>query len=197
MERSWTKGTGRISIEASLCPHPPRRTAETCKSVSSCLAPRHNSLLEPDVGCPTREHGVPIESSARQTPWEDLSRFTRAPAADESNFANLERTRLKDSKAEIRLFGSYDDDRPFAVSDLPDCLPTSGGLILVLRTLGSVLLWKNDEHLRWRESTRGGFCRDRDLGPLGMPGHWADIVWRWSAQYSRHVNGHAVHFHPI
>jgi len=79
-------------------------------------------LPEPDVGCPIHQHGVPINGVARQVSREDFNRFTHILTADESNLANLKRIQPKDSKAEVRLFGSYDDGKAIAVSNLPVCL---------------------------------------------------------------------------
>ncbi|KAF9778207.1 putative LTP1-protein-tyrosine-phosphatase [Thelephora terrestris] len=61
-----------------------------------------------------KKHGVPINGLARQVSREDFNRFTHILAADESNLANLQRIRPENSKAEVRLFGSYDDNRPIA-----------------------------------------------------------------------------------
>lgn len=82
-----------------------------------------NTLFEPDIGRPTRQHGVPINSVARQVSREDFNKFTHILAADESNLANLQRIKPAGSKAEVRLFGSYDDDKAIGVCGLPLCLP--------------------------------------------------------------------------
>ncbi|KAF9643467.1 phosphotyrosine protein phosphatases I, partial [Thelephora ganbajun] len=60
------------------------------------------------------KHGVPINSVARRVSREDFNRFTHILAADESNLTNLKKIQPKDSKAEVRLFGSYDDNQPIA-----------------------------------------------------------------------------------
>ena len=126
---SLTQGTGPASTSAMLFSPTPRRTVDTCKKVSGRLVSRHNILPEPDVGCPIPQHSVPINSVARQVSREDFNRFTHILAADESNLANLKRIQPKDSKAEVRLFGSYDDNKPIVVSDLP--LSKGRGLIFV------------------------------------------------------------------
>ena len=67
---------------------------------------------------PPRQYGVPINSLARQVSREDFNKFTHILAADESNLANLQRIQPAGSKAEVRLFGSYDDNRAIGVCDL-------------------------------------------------------------------------------
>jgi len=79
-------------------------------------------LLEPDIAYPVHQHGVPINSAARQVSQEDFNRFTHILASDESNLANLKRIQPKGSKAEVRLFGSYDDNKAIAVSNPPVCI---------------------------------------------------------------------------
>lgn len=104
----------------------------------------YNALLEPDIGCPTHKYGVPINSVSRQVSLEDFNRFTHILAADESNLANLKRIQPKDSKAKVRLFGSYDDNKAIGVSDLPVCLSGGRGLILVRWTVGPILRWNSE-----------------------------------------------------
>ncbi|EJD04090.1 phosphotyrosine protein phosphatase [Fomitiporia mediterranea MF3/22] len=61
-----------------------------------------------------RRHKVPIEHSARQVVQKDFSEFDYILAADESNLYNLQRKAPKGCKAQVRLWGSYLDDKPIA-----------------------------------------------------------------------------------
>jgi len=58
------------------------------------------------------KHNVPISCEARQVSAEDFSRFTHILASDESNLNVLNRMKPKDATAEVRLFGSYVDNKP-------------------------------------------------------------------------------------
>jgi len=58
-----------------------------------------------------KKHNVPISRTARQVTIKDFTTFTHILAADESNLAALNRTKPKDSTAQVRLFGSYLDDK--------------------------------------------------------------------------------------
>ncbi|KAH9944028.1 phosphotyrosine protein phosphatase [Epithele typhae] len=68
-----------------------------------------------------KSHNVPIKHSARQVTQEDFRRFDYILAADEANLRDLTRVQPKDGKAELRLWGSYLDNRA-----IPD--PYYGGL---------------------------------------------------------------------
>jgi len=59
-----------------------------------------------------RKHNVPIEHEARQVHAEDFRKFNHILAADESNLRNLMKIKPRDSIADVRLWGSYLDDRP-------------------------------------------------------------------------------------
>ncbi|KAF9778208.1 phosphotyrosine protein phosphatase [Thelephora terrestris] len=61
-----------------------------------------------------QKYGIPINRVARQISSEDFDQFTYILAADGSNLANLKRIQPENSKAEVRLFGSYDDNEPIA-----------------------------------------------------------------------------------
>jgi len=58
------------------------------------------------------KHGVPIDHEARKVSQNDFYTFTHILASDTSNLENLERIKPADSKAIIRLWGSYDDGKP-------------------------------------------------------------------------------------
>lgn len=62
----------------------------------------------------SEQHGVPISHAARQVKPADFQKFTHILAADESNLRNLERIRPRNSSAEVKLWGSYLDDKPIA-----------------------------------------------------------------------------------
>ncbi|KAI0051647.1 phosphotyrosine protein phosphatase [Auriscalpium vulgare] len=59
-----------------------------------------------------KKFGVPINHAARQVHAEDFSEYTHILAADESNLRNLERIRPRNATAELRLWGSYVDNKP-------------------------------------------------------------------------------------
>ncbi|KZT30701.1 LMWPc-domain-containing protein [Neolentinus lepideus HHB14362 ss-1] len=59
-----------------------------------------------------RKHGVPISHEAQQVSTEDFRKYDYILAADESNLRNLERIKPRDSKAVVRLWGSYLDNKP-------------------------------------------------------------------------------------
>ncbi|PIL31559.1 hypothetical protein GSI_06261 [Ganoderma sinense ZZ0214-1] len=67
-----------------------------------------------------KKHNVPIKHAGRQVQQSDFKRFTHILASDESNLRNLERVKPHDATAEIRLWGSYLDNKP-----IPD--PYYGG----------------------------------------------------------------------
>jgi len=67
-----------------------------------------------------RKHKVPISHRARQVTSSDFKNFTHILAADESNLRNLMSIKPTDSIAEVRLWGSYLDNKP-----IPD--PYYGG----------------------------------------------------------------------
>lgn len=57
---------------------------------------------------------VPIQHAARQVATEDFHNFTHILAADEANLRNLQQKKPRDATAEVRLWGSYLDNRPIA-----------------------------------------------------------------------------------
>ncbi|KAI0348520.1 phosphotyrosine protein phosphatase [Trametopsis cervina] len=61
-----------------------------------------------------RKHNVPIEHEARQVSTQDFHTFTYILASDESNLRNLERVRPANSKAIVKLWGSFVDNKPIA-----------------------------------------------------------------------------------
>lgn len=58
------------------------------------------------------QHQVPIQHAARQVTEEDYRQFTHILAADEANLRSLEQKKPRGATAEIRLWGSYLDDKP-------------------------------------------------------------------------------------
>jgi len=61
-----------------------------------------------------KKHGVPINHEARQVSAEDFRKFTHILASDEANLRALERMKPSDATAEVRLWGSYVDNKPIA-----------------------------------------------------------------------------------
>lgn len=68
------------------------------------------------------QYEVHIDHQARQVTTEDFRIFTHILASDEANLRNLQRMRPRNATAEVRLFGSYDDNRQ--IGD-----PYYGGLV--------------------------------------------------------------------
>jgi len=68
-----------------------------------------------------RKFGVPMSHEARQVQSADFTKFTHILAADESNLRNLLRVKPGNSTAEVKLWGSYLDDK--AIDD-----PYYGGI---------------------------------------------------------------------
>ncbi|TFK56953.1 LMWPc-domain-containing protein [Heliocybe sulcata] len=58
------------------------------------------------------KHGVPIFHEAQQVSIDDFHKHDYILAADESNLRNLERIKPRGSKAVVRLWGSYLDNKP-------------------------------------------------------------------------------------
>ena len=61
-----------------------------------------------------KKHNVPIEHYARQISTSDFTKFTHILAADESNLRSLNSVKPRNATAEVRLFGSYLDNKPIA-----------------------------------------------------------------------------------
>ncbi|KAJ1813341.1 Low molecular weight phosphotyrosine protein phosphatase [Coemansia sp. RSA 2599] len=68
---------------------PDRRSAATCK-----------------------RHGVPVNHRARQVQKSDFGTFDYILCMDRSNLADLESMRPRGSKAQVSLFGAYDEEQP-------------------------------------------------------------------------------------
>lgn len=60
---------------------------------------------------------MPINSKARQVTVEDFRKFSHILAADESNLSALNKLKPKNATAEVRLFGSYVDNKAIKVND--------------------------------------------------------------------------------
>ncbi|OCH96043.1 phosphotyrosine protein phosphatases I [Obba rivulosa] len=67
------------------------------------------------------KYNVPIRHSAQQVSTADFRRYTHILAADEANLRALDRMKPRDATAEVRLWGSYLDNKP-----IPD--PYYGGI---------------------------------------------------------------------
>lgn len=61
-----------------------------------------------------KKHKVPIQHSARQVKESDFKDFQYILAADGSNLRNLQKLEPSDPSAELRLWGSYLDNKPIA-----------------------------------------------------------------------------------
>ena len=68
------------------------------------------------------QNKVPIKHSARQVQQSDFKRFTHILASDEANLRSLQHMKPRDATAEVRLWGSYLDNKP-----IPD--PYYGGMV--------------------------------------------------------------------
>jgi len=60
------------------------------------------------------QFGVPIEHEARKVNQRDFYNFTHILASDKANLDSLLRMKPSDSTAEVKLWGSYLDDKPIA-----------------------------------------------------------------------------------
>jgi len=92
-------------------------------TVDSCGTAGYHVGEEPDerTVAVCKKHDVPIDSLARQVKTSDFIQFTHILAADESNLRNLNGIKPANATAEIRLWGSYLDNKP-----IPD--PYYGGV---------------------------------------------------------------------
>jgi len=61
-----------------------------------------------------KKHRIPISHAARKVSKADFSHFTHILAADESNLRGLEGVKPGNSTAEVRLWGSYLDNKSIA-----------------------------------------------------------------------------------
>jgi len=91
--------------------------------VDSCGTARYHAGESPDerTVAVCRKNDVPIDSFARQVTASDFIQFTHILAADENNLRQLNHIKPPNTTAEIRLWGSYDDNK-----SIPD--PYYGGM---------------------------------------------------------------------
>ncbi|TFK77242.1 phosphotyrosine protein phosphatase [Pluteus cervinus] len=91
--------------------------------VDSCGTAGYHVGEEPDerTVATCHKHNVPISSLARQVKTSDFTYFTHILASDESNLRDLQRIKPLNATAEVRLWGSYLDEKP-----IPD--PYYGGI---------------------------------------------------------------------
>ncbi|KJA25883.1 hypothetical protein HYPSUDRAFT_182291 [Hypholoma sublateritium FD-334 SS-4] len=92
-------------------------------TVDSCGTAGYHVGEEPDERTVStcRKHNVPIDSHARQIATSDFVRFTHILASDENNLRHLQSMKPSNATAEVRLWGSYLDDKA-----IPD--PYYGGI---------------------------------------------------------------------
>lgn len=69
-----------------------------------------------------KKHNIIVEHVGRQVHVKDFTTFTHILASDDNNLRNLRQVTPKNSTAEVRLFGSYDDGKV-----IPD--PYYGGIV--------------------------------------------------------------------
>ena len=74
------------------------------------------------------KHGVPISHLARRVKASDFTEFTHILAADENNLRDLQRMKPNNGTADVRLWGSYLDNKP-----IPD--PYYGGMVRLIYCL--------------------------------------------------------------
>jgi len=81
--------------------------------VDSCGTGDWHIGYEPDERTVStcQKHGVPISRVARLIKTSDFTTFTHILAADESNLRDLNRVKPSNATAEVRLWGSYFDDK--------------------------------------------------------------------------------------
>ncbi|KAI0271404.1 phosphotyrosine protein phosphatase I superfamily [Gloeopeniophorella convolvens] len=85
-------------------------------SVDSAGTAGYHVGEEPDerTTATCKKYGVPISCEARQVSQEDFYNFTHILASDASNLSNLLRIKPQDATAEVKLWGSYLDNKPIA-----------------------------------------------------------------------------------
>lgn len=86
----------------------------------------------------TLQHKVPISHEARQVTISDFTQFTHILAADANNLRDLKRLVPGNSTADVRLWGSYLDNKP-----IPD--PYYGGLVRLQEYLHATTTWKSTQ----------------------------------------------------
>ncbi|KAK7694790.1 hypothetical protein QCA50_001978 [Cerrena zonata] len=59
-----------------------------------------------------RKYNVAINHEARQVTQEDFRKFDYILASDEANLRNLNNMKPRNATATVKLFGSFDDNRP-------------------------------------------------------------------------------------
>jgi len=59
-----------------------------------------------------KKNDVPIDSFARQISTSDFIQFTHILAADDNNLRQLNQIKPSNATAKVRLWGSYDDNKP-------------------------------------------------------------------------------------
>ncbi|RDB28862.1 Low molecular weight phosphotyrosine protein phosphatase [Hypsizygus marmoreus] len=81
--------------------------------VDSCGTAGYHQGSDPDerTVAVCKKHGVPISSVARQVTYSDFTKFTHILAADESNLRDLLRKKPGNATADVRLWGSYLDNK--------------------------------------------------------------------------------------
>ncbi|KAJ2220261.1 Low molecular weight phosphotyrosine protein phosphatase [Coemansia sp. RSA 485] len=66
-----------------------------------------------------KAHGVPVNHRARQVQKEDFSQFDHILCMDNSNLRDLKRMQPRGSKAQVSLFGAYDEQSPGSIIEDP------------------------------------------------------------------------------
>ena len=92
---------------------------------------RHFPKGQQELNNQTFQNKVPIDSLARQVKTSDFIHFTHILAADESNLRNLNGIKPSNATADVRLWGSYLDNKP-----IPD--PYYGGMVSAQRTFSEM-----------------------------------------------------------
>ncbi|CCM05186.1 uncharacterized protein FIBRA_07395 [Fibroporia radiculosa] len=85
-------------------------------TVDSAGTSRYHIGEDPDdrTVATCRKYQVAIQHAARQVTKADFHNFTYILAADEANLRSLVQMKPHDASAEVRLWGSYLDDKPIA-----------------------------------------------------------------------------------
>ncbi|GAA99913.1 uncharacterized protein L969DRAFT_93404 [Mixia osmundae IAM 14324] len=84
--------------------------------IESCGTAGYHIGEEPDERSVAvcRKHGVPINSLAQQINPQHFHDFDWILASDKNNLKNLQRIQPPGSRAQVVLFGSFDDQQPIA-----------------------------------------------------------------------------------
>lgn len=114
------------SISESIVQVPLDITLEMIRTSGAFLSSfyEHTSLiaLVQSTVATCKKHDIAINHAGRQVSTRDFTTFNYILASDESNLRNLRQMIPKSTTAELRLFGSYDDDKA-----IPD--PYYGGIV--------------------------------------------------------------------